>query len=220
VADCEQKVISKNKIFVTYEASGFSIEPKRDISPPNVVEKYNIKDNYVLSVASLLPHKNLHKLVEAFALLKGRIEHQLVLVGLKGHALDKTKRAIQDSFNHPDRVAFLGYVPRPDLAGLYRKASLFVLPSLFEGFGIPLLEAMSLGCPVAASNRTSIPEVVGDAAVLFNPDNSEQIAEAIFSVVSDKTGRERLVNRGRQRVKLFSWERMAGETIDAYSVAY
>jgi glycosyltransferase involved in cell wall biosynthesis len=97
---------------------------------------------------------------------------------------------------------------------------LFILPSLFEGFGIPLLEAMSLGCPVAASNKTSIPEVVGDAALLFNPNSSEQIAEAILSVVSDKTCREQLIDRGRQRVKLFSWEKMAEETIHAYSVAY
>lgn len=212
--------IPQNKIFVTYEAPKFCADLDKDDSLPTVMKKYGIRHNYVLSVASLLPHKNLDRLIEAFALLEDKIDHQLVLVGLRGRALSKIKEMIRNKVNHPHRVIFLGYVSDQDLAGLYKRASLFILPSLFEGFGIPLLEAMSLDCPVAASNKTSIPEVVGDAALLFDPNSSDQIAEAIFSVVSDETYRERLIVKGRQRVKLFSWEKMAEETIHAYSVAY
>lgn len=212
--------IPRNKIFVTYEAPKFCSDSGEDDSLPNVTKKYGIHDNYVLSVASLLPHKNLDRLIEAFALLEDKIGHQLVFVGIKGHALDKIRKTIRKKLKHPARVAILGYISDQDLAAVYKRASLFILPSLFEGFGIPLLEAMSLDCPIAASNKTSIPEVVGDAALLFDPNSSEQIAEAILSVVSDETYREQLIARGRQRVKLFSWERMAEETVHAYSTAY
>jgi glycosyltransferase involved in cell wall biosynthesis len=212
--------IPKNKIFVTYEAPKFCADSGEDAPLPTVMKKYGIRHNYILSVASLLPHKNLDRLIEAFALLEDKIDHQLVLAGIKGHALDEIRKMIGNKLKQPSRVAILGYISNQDLEAIYKRASLFILPSLFEGFGIPLLEAMSLGCPVAASNKTSIPEVVGDAALLFDPNSANQIAEAIFSVVSDKTCRERLIDRGRQRVKLFSWEKMAGETIDAYSVAY
>jgi len=212
--------IPKNKIFVTYEAPKFCIDSDKDDSLPTVMKKYGIWDNYILSVASLLPHKNLERLIKAFALLEDKIDHQLVLVGIKGHALDEIRKMIGNKLKHPARVTILGYISDQDLAAVYKRASLFILPSLFEGFGIPLLEAMSLDCPVAASNKTSIPEVVRDAALLFDPNSSDQIAEAILSVVSDETYREQLIDRGRQRVKLFSWERMAEETVHAYSVAY
>ena len=211
--------IPEDKIVVTYEASKFSRDLANADSLPNVTEKHDIRGNYILSVASLLPHKNLDKLVAAFALLEDKIDHQLVLVGLKAYGLNPVKEMIQNKLKRPDRVIVPGYVSDPDLESLYRKAGLFVLPSLFEGFGIPLLEAMALGCPVAASNRTSIPEVVGNAGVLFNPDTPEQIAEAIFSVLSDKALRDRLIAEGYQRARLFSWEKMAKETIGAYSVA-
>ena len=152
--------------------------------------------------------------------MEDKIDHQLVLVGIKGYALDEIRKMIGNKLKHPARVAILGYISDQDLAAVYKRASLFILPSLFEGFGIPLLEAMSLDCPIAASNKTSIPEVVGDAALLFDPNSSEQIAEAILSVVSDETCREQLIARGRQRVKLFSLERMAEGTVHSYSTAY
>lgn len=212
--------IPRNKIFVTYEAPKFCSDSDKGDSLPTVMKKYGIRHNYVLSVASLLPHKNLDRLIEAFALLEGKIDHQLVLVGIKGPALNEIKKRIKNKLKHPERVAILGYISDQDLTAIYKRASLFVLPSLFEGFGIPLLEAMSLDCPVAASNKTSIPEVVGDAALLFDPNSPDQIAKAILSVVSDKTYREQLIAKGRQRVKLFSWERMAEETVHAYSVAH
>jgi glycosyltransferase involved in cell wall biosynthesis len=212
--------ISKDKVFVTYEAPKFCADSNKGDSLPPVMKKYNIRDNYILSVASLLPHKNLDRLIEAFALLEDKINHQLVCVGIKGHALDDIGRTIRNKLNHPDRVAILGYISDQDLAAIYKGADLFILPSLFEGFGIPLLEAMALGCPVAASNRTSIPEIVGDAAVLFDPEDTQGIADAMLLVLSNQSLRNDLVHRGLLRAKLFSWHKMAKETLNVYNLAY
>ena len=106
MADCKQKVISKNKIFVTYEAPKFCADSGEDDPLPTVMKKYGIRHNYVLSVASLLPHKNLVRLIEAFALLEDKIDHQLVLVGLKGHALDKIKETIRNKLNDRTELSF------------------------------------------------------------------------------------------------------------------
>ena len=102
------------------------------------------------------------------------------------------------------------------LADLYRTAHLFVYPSLYEGFGIPPLEAMSFDCPVVCSNSSSIPEVVGDAAVFFDPDSGESMGQALMKVASDVSLRQALVARGRERIKMFSWQRCAKQTIDVY----
>lgn len=213
--------IPEEKVIVTYEASKFSTDKFDKIEPDeDVFNKYGIKGDYILSVASLLPHKNLDRLSESFGLLTSKIKHQLVLVGMKGHALNIIREVIKGKNIKQERVILLGYVSDNELVALYRNASLFVLPSFFEGFGIPLVETMSFGCPIAASDRTSIPEVVGDAGILFNPENPEAIAEAIYSVLCDERLKDDLVKKGYERAKMFSWEKMAQETILAYSVAY
>lgn len=213
--------IPAEKVIITYEASKFFIDGLNNTwSDNNTFCKHNIKRDYILSVASLLPHKNLDKLIEGFGLLANKVEHQLVLVGLKGCALNTIRDAIKKKGIKQDRVLLLGYVSDNELVTLYKKASLFVLPSLFEGFGIPLLEAMSLGCPVAASNRTSIPEVVGDAGVLFNPKDSKEIAQKIYSILYDSKLRDDLIKKGYERAKMFSWEKMAKQTLTAYYKAF
>lgn len=209
--------IPAEKVIVTYEASKFSIDGLNNTwSDNDTFCKHNIKRNYILSVASLLPHKNLDKLIEGFGLLANKVEHQLVLVGLKGRALNTIRDAIKKKGIKQDRVLLLGYVSDIELVTLYRNASLFVLPSLFEGFGIPLLEAMSLRCPVAASNRTSIPEIVGDAGILFDPVDRIEIANAIYSILSNAHLINNLIKKGYDRAKIFSWEKMAHETLKAY----
>ena len=212
--------IPSNKVFVTYEAAKLVSNSTEDDVIPDITKKFGIYDDYILSVASLLPHKNLNKLIDSFVLLEDKIAHQLVFVGLKRSALNEIKKTAENKLKNPNRIAILGYIPDQDLSAVYKRASLFVLPSLFEGFGIPLLEAMSFGCPVAASNKTSIPEVVGDSAILFDPNSSEQIAEKISDILFDNTLRERLIDKGLQRSKMFSWEKMAEDTIQAYSAAY
>jgi glycosyltransferase involved in cell wall biosynthesis len=212
--------IPENKILVIYEASRFSLGTNQIEPDLNIFNKHRIKKDYILSVASFLPHKNLNRLIESYALLMNNIEHQVVLTGMNLHGMNLVKEMVRKKNVAADRVIFTGYVSEAELIALYQNASLFVLPSLFEGFGLPLLEAMSLGCPVAASSRTSIPEVVGDAGVLFEPEDPKAMADAIYSILSDANLRDRLIDKGYKREKAFTWEKTARETLEAYSLAY
>ena len=212
--------VPAEKVVVTYESSKFAGDLDAFEFDEQALDKHGIRSKYILSVGSLLPGKNLDKLIEAFSLIMDKTEHQLVLAGMNGHAIKSVRNVLMEKEIGRDRVMLLGRVSDELLFSLYKNAALFVLPSLFEGFGIPLVEAMSLGCPVAASDRTSIPEVVGDAAVLFDPEVPERIGEAMISVLSDRSLRSGLVRRGLERAKLFSWEKMAQETLGAYDRAY
>lgn len=211
----------EQKVVVTYPAAKvFDSKVNNESAKISLLEKYGIQQQFILSVASLLPHKNLDRLIEGFSLLTGRIDHQLILVGLKSHGAHILQEIISQKNISLNRVKVLGYIPDDDLIVLYQHAALFILPSLFEGFGIPLLEAMTFGCPVAASSRTAIPEVVGNAGILFNPDDPLAIAETIYKIVSDNQLREGLIQKGYERAKTFSWEQMAHNTLIAYRVAY
>jgi glycosyltransferase involved in cell wall biosynthesis len=117
-------------------------------------------------------------------------------------------------------VIFTGYVPNEEIISLYSGATIFIFPSFYEGFGIPPLEAMACGTPVVASNTSSIPEVVGDAALLFNPYNIRKITEAIYSALTDEQLRNKLIEKGFERVKQFSWENTARETLQVYKEVY
>jgi glycosyltransferase involved in cell wall biosynthesis len=211
--------VPEEKVVVTYEASKFSMNGFGLAMPDEtVLMKHGLGEGYILSVASLLPHKNLDRLIEAFSLLAHRTESRLVLVGIKGSALHAVRGAIRG--RALGRVHLMGHVSDAELSALYRNAGAFVLPSLFEGFGIPLLEAMSLGCPVAASHRTAIPEIVGGAGALFDPEDPEAIAGAIQRILSDKGVRDDYIKKGFERAGKFSWDKMAVETVGAYRTAY
>ncbi len=170
---------------------------------------------YVLYVGSRLGYKNFDALLCAYA-ANPALQHDYDLVAFGGGSLSAREKA---------RVAMLGipfervrHLSGDDsvLSGLYRSAALFVYPSRYEGFGIPPLEAMSFDCPVACSNTSSIPEVVGDAAEFFDPDSIESIGCAIARVLNDGSLRQTLVAGGRERVKLFSWENCAEQTLNVY----
>lgn len=168
--------------------------------------------HYILTVSRMEPRKNLEGLIRAFMSLKrGKdIEHKLVIVGVnEGDVAQSVK------FDG-DEVMFTGYVSPDDLPLIYNLADLFVFPSYYEGFGIPVLEAMACGTPVISSNTSAMPEVVGDAGVLFDPHRKEEIAETIFRVLSDESLRQQMILKGLERVKDFSWERAARETIRVY----
>ncbi len=212
--------IPEEKVIVTFESTKFSMleTPGREVHV-NLLNQFKINKEYILSVAALLPHKNLDRLINAFSLILDKVNHQIVLVGLKGQALKSIGEIIEKK-GMQDRVILTGYVADHELLFLYKNASLFVLPSLFEGFGIPVLEAMSVGCPVAASNRTSIPEVLGDAGMLFEPEDESSIADAIYSILSDTNLRNKFIERGLARSKMFSWPKVAKETLRAYRIAY
>lgn len=211
--------ISPNKVFYTHLASRMSkIRSNGKSEILDIFHKYKIEKKYLLSVASLLPHKNIDNLTKAFDRIS--VERQLVLVGGNDGLINDIKSKIVDKIKNLQNIIFTGYLDKSTLKSLYENADLFVLPSLFEGFGIPLLEAMSVGCPVAASDRTSIPEVVGDAAVLFNPEDVDNIVDSIEKVLLDQNLRKELIYKGYNRSTEFSWEKMTKETLDIYNHIY
>lgn len=165
------------------------------------------RENFILYAGRLTATKNVQGLLRAFELVKERISHSLVIAGNgKG----------KDSFPSMERVLFKGYVSSRDLVDLYRRASLFVFPSFYEGFGLPPLEAMACGCPVVVSKVASLPEVCGDAAYYVNPYNVESIAEGMYRVATDQGLREGMIEKGFQRVKQFSWEKSAKEHLKVF----
>ena len=174
-----------------------------------VRERYQIHGRFVLFVGNIKPHKNLARLVSAFALVKKRAgmdDLKLIVIGEEAGGFVSLRRLVETEGIRRD-VRFFGFVPDPTLAALYRLAAVFAFPSLYEGFGLPPLEAMACGTPVVTSNTSSLPEVVGDAAVLIEPESIESIANGVASVLEDAGLRARLVERGFARARHFSWER-------------
>jgi glycosyltransferase involved in cell wall biosynthesis len=179
-----------------------------------VLDRHGLARPYVLSVGTLEPRKNLPRLIEAFAALPAAVRdaHDLVLVGATGWDTDHTFAAIA---RHRDLVRALGHVPEADLPSLYGGAALFAFPSIYEGFGLPVLEAMAAGAPVLTSNTSSMPEVLGDAGILVDPTSVDAIRDGLLRGLSDHDTAARMVAAGRERAATFSWERHAAETLAA-----
>ncbi len=177
-----------------------------------VAPRYGLERPYVLALGTLEPRKNLPRLIEAFAGLDPALRdaHELVLVGGAGWATGEIDASIA---RHRALVRPLGHVPDADLPGLYREAALFAYPSLFEGFGLPVLEAMSAGVAVLTSNVSSLPEVGGDAVRYADPWDVAAIRSALDALLRDPAQRARLAAAGRERAARFSWERTARETL-------
>ncbi len=178
---------------------------------------YDFSKPYLLFVSTLEPRKNIITLIEAFNFLKQKykIEHQLVLIGQKGWAYKPILAAIETSpWKH--HIHQLDYLPDQLLAWFYSKADVFVYPSYYEGFGLPVLEAMTWGTPVVTSNTASLPEVAGDAALMIDPYDPTQVVDAILKVIGDSQLRQELIQKGKERAKLFSWKKTAEETLKAY----
>jgi glycosyltransferase involved in cell wall biosynthesis len=182
-----------------------------------VRERYQLNDPFVLYAGNIKPHKNLERLIEAFHMLRrGDLEHvKLLIIGDEVSKYATLRRAVHRYKLHK-HVRFFGFVPDETLAVLYRLASVFVFPSLYEGFGLPPLEAMASGTPVVTSNVSSLPEVVGDAALLVDPYEPEAIAQAMREVLTDQALRESLVRKGLARVGLFSWDRSVRRVREIY----
>ena len=180
---------------------------------------YGIEGDYILCVSSIQPRKNLPRLVRAYASLRnkrgpGKLP-KLVLVGKCAWLYDETLRSIEEG-RMKDSVILTGYVPQSDLPALYSGSICFVYPSYFEGFGLPPLEAMKCGAPVIAGNRTSLPEVVGDAGILVDPFDVNAIAAAIERLVDDPDFREQLSVKGLARSRRFDWNETARRTLNVY----
>ena len=200
--------IPAEKIDVIYNAydERFGVEPREE-DVARVRERYQLHDPFVLYAGTVKPHKNVERLIEAFDLVRkhGLDDLKLVLIGDEISKYAALRRAVHSHQLHK-YVRFLGYLPEETLAVMYRLASVFVFPSLYEGFGLPPLEAMASGTPVVTSNVSSLPEVAGDAAVLVDPYDSASIADGIERVLGDDTLRRSLREKGLARAKQFSWE--------------
>lgn len=179
----------------------------------SVRARYKLPERFILYVGRIYPMKNVGGLIDAFAMLRDRIPHNLVIAGVKHYKTERDLAAIE-RHGLADRVHVIGFVDEPDLPSLYSLADAFVLPSLYEGFGIPLLEAMACGCPIVTSTAGSCPEVIDGAGVLVDPRDASEIAEGIYRVLSDKALRADVIAKGHQRVAQFSWEKCAQETLD------
>lgn len=183
---------------------------------------YGIEDDYILAVGSIQPRKNLARLLQAYSLLRrARPEvklPKLVVVGRYAWLYAETLRTVNE-LGLGESVVLTGYVPEVDLPALYSRALCFVYPSYFEGFGLPPLEAMKCGAPVIVGNKTSVPEVVGDAAVLVDPLDVNHLASAIERVITDSDLRATLRAKGLERAKLFDWRETARQTLAVYEKA-
>ena len=182
-----------------------------------VLGLYGIDCPYILWVGKMEPRKNLVRLVQAYGLSRKRrkdLPLQLVLCGGRARGCENLERLLTDPA-YRGQVIRTGVVPNSDLSVLYRAAVGFAMPSLYEGFGLPILEAMASGVPVMSSNRSSLPEVAGNAALYFDPESVEEMSMAMDRLLTDGALREQLVARGRERVKQFSWEALAKATLAA-----
>ena len=210
-------------ITVTPEAASQTFRPVKDEDRLSDVRKaYGIERDYILSLCSIQPRKNLVRLIEAYCLLRrsqpeGKLP-QLVLAGKRAWLDNETMRAAQLDELSAD-IRFTGYVVDDDLNALYSGATCFVYPSYFEGFGLPILEAMKCGTPVIAGDRTSIPEVAGEAALLFDPFDVQSLVEALKRTLNDSDYRATLSARGLQRANEFNWQTTARLTLAVYEKA-
>ncbi len=201
-------------------ASDYFAQPVLADTLHNVQKRYDLGDTVILAVGDLEPRKNVATLIEAVRMLKqrGMNDLQLVLVGKHRRGMERLYKQIAHQ-NLTKETIITGYITQEDLSALYRLARVFVYPSLYEGFGIPPLEAMLAGTPVVASNASSVPEVIGNAGILVDPTDPQHMADGIEQVLSDDVTAEELIRLGHQQARQFSWETTARRTLQAFQTA-
>ncbi|MFA7314828.1 MAG: glycosyltransferase family 1 protein [Candidatus Magasanikbacteria bacterium] len=205
--------VDRKKITVTYQAP-FALDNFDEKDNQDVLQKFNIKKKFILYVGSAYPHKNLDKLLESWQIFneeKNR-EYDLVLVGKDNYFYQKLK----EKFFNLDNIVFTGFVDDSDLIGLYRQARVFVFPSLYEGFGLPPLEASFFRVPVISSSASCLPEILGESALYFDPENVRQIVDILDLALTDENIRLELKRFGRENLQRFSWEKLARQTKNIY----
>ena len=215
--------LPESKISVVYNA--LDERSAHDHTPEErrqVLERYQLKDPFILYSGKIRPHKNVHRLIEAFGVLKMELSDdpryqnlKLIIIGDELSKHQYLRLTVVRSGVQQD-VRFFGFVPHPILRVFYQSAVLFAFPSLYEGFGLPPLEAMANSTPVVASNTSSMPEVLEDAAVLVNPENVFDIARGMKLILTDDHVRNRLIQRGVEQVAKFSWRVAAEKVIETY----
>ncbi|MBM7691476.1 alpha-1,3-rhamnosyl/mannosyltransferase [Peribacillus deserti] len=216
----EQLRIPKEKVYAIYQ--DVPMEFKQNMNKKHIIKtkkKYQLPDTYALYPASYNPHKNHLNLLKAILLLRDKYNKSIPLV-LTGYTDEKNtiyQSAVKFLKDHSldGQVKILGYIPPEDMPSLFINSRFLIFPSLYEGFGIPLVEAMKTKTPIVCSNRGSIPEVAADSALLFNPEDAKEIALQILRIMKKKT-RNSLIEKGIRRSKAFSWEKSAKETLKVF----
>jgi glycosyltransferase involved in cell wall biosynthesis len=209
--------VAKEKVVVTHLGIKETVTLEPHIYSMNTLKsKYKVSDNYILFVGTLQPRKNITRLIQAFAKVsksgKASEDLELVIVGRKGWLYEEIIEA-PEKYGVKSKVKFLDNVEDVDLPLFYKNALCFVLPSLYEGFGLPVLEAMQQDCPVITSNISSMPEAGGDAALYVDPEDIDDIAAKVTKLVTSPALRKELKEKGKKQVKKFSWEKTAKETL-------
>ncbi len=207
--------VPENKVEVIYNGFNNKLKIK------NEKRKIKLKSKkYILYLGTIQPRKNLGTLIAAFQLmLKEKPEYSLIIAGKKGWLYEKIFDRVK-ALNLEEKVIFTGYVNDEEKTELYENASIFVLPSLYEGFGIPLLEAMNFGCPLISSFTSSLPEIGGDACLYFDPTKPIELKEKMKEMIENTTLRQELIQKGKKRVHLFSWEKCGKETLNSIKNTY
>jgi glycosyltransferase involved in cell wall biosynthesis len=211
---CQAFGVDGEKVMVTPEAPRPVFKRKED---PELLRRLGIDGDFILFVGTIEPRKNLRRLVEAFerVLRSTALSPKLVIAGGQGWLMNDFVSFIREK-GIEDRICLTGYLEEADLCGLYSACSAFVYPSLYEGFGLPPLEAMACGAPVITSRISSLLETVGDAARLVDPNDVEDLAQGIVEMLSDVGMREHYAEQGSKQVKKFSWEQTALKTLAVY----
>ncbi|MCK4649384.1 glycosyltransferase family 4 protein [bacterium] len=213
--------VSEDLIAVIYGGVGEQFQPIKDRETLKQIKKrYKIRDKYLLFLGTLEPRKNILGLIRAFHKIKNRFpNYQLVIAGKRGWKFQEIFKTVGE-LRLEDKVIFTGYLPEEDIPSLYSGAELFIYPTLYEGFGFPPLEAMACGTPVITSNLSSLPEVMGEAGILIDPNNIDELARAIESALSNEDLKRELRAKGVRQAAKFSWKRCAQETIKVYQEVY
>ncbi|MBS5823588.1 MAG: glycosyltransferase family 4 protein [Clostridium argentinense] len=208
----------KEKIFVTYLASEDIYKPiDKVISASMIKKQYSLPSDYILYVGGFSPRKNILGLIKAYSKLPNNIKerHKLVIAGNKGKSYPIYKKCAED-YNVDNNVIFPGFISMEYMPYLYNAASLFVYPSFYEGFGLPPIEAMACGIPVIAANATSIPEILEDAAILFNPNDIDELQDKLYELLMNENIRQNIIHKGFIKNNSLSWEKTALDTLKAY----
>lgn len=221
---CEYTGMNPERVFVTPLAAEKHFYPITEQKiTDNTLQQYKIpKSPYLLSLCTLEPRKNLSFLIQCFSKIinqQPNLDLNLVLVGVSGWKNADIFQAAQANSLLKNRIIFTGYIPDEDLSAIYSGATAFIYPSLYEGFGLPPLEAMKCGTPVITSNTSSLPEVVGDAGIMINPKEQDTLCQAILDITNDSNLRAKLSQKGLERANQFSWQKCAEETVKVYQIA-
>ncbi len=210
--------IDPSKITVTYEAAELPQPATATDRSTDIVKHYGIKKPFILYVGNAYPHKNLNILLQVMKQMHDEKDasFQLVLVGREDHFYARLKQAAW-AMNIDDSVIFTGFVPDAELATLYKEALLYIFPSRYEGFGLPPLEAMQHGTPVLAARTSCLPEILGEAATYFDPEDVSGIIKAVQQVLRQPETRSQMIDRGLAQAAKYSWKRMMEQTIEVYT---